>query len=88
MSKRIRQLEDALNILQSRVSSARHPLLTGNLLQIKKIDSPLEESEDCSDNTETEICDDFGTLTIADEGMTHFIGCSEADVSLAFLVTY
>lgn len=88
MSKRIRQLEDALNILQSRVSSARHPLLTGNLLQIKKIDSPLDESEDCSDNTETEICDDFGTLTIADEGMTHFIGRSEADVSLAFLATY
>lgn len=88
MSKRIRQLEDALNILQSRVSSARHPLLTGNLLQIKKIDSPLDESEDYSDNTETETCDDFGTLTIAVEGMTHFIGRSEADVSLAFLATY
>lgn len=85
MSKRIRQLEDALNILQSRVSSARHPLLTGNLLQIKKIDS--DESEDYSDNTETETCDDFGTLTIAVEGMTHFIGRSEADVSLAFLAT-
>lgn len=88
MSKRIRQLEDALNILQSRVSSARHPLLTGNLLEIKKINSPLDDTEDCSDDKETEICDDFGTLTIADEGMTHFIGRSGADVSLAFLATY
>lgn len=86
MSKRIRQLpvEDALNILQC----VSYPLLTANLLEIKKINAPLDESEDCSDNSETEICDDFGTLTIADEGATHFIGRSGADVSLAFLATY
>ncbi|PPR00530.1 hypothetical protein CVT24_005504 [Panaeolus cyanescens] len=35
MSNRIRQLEDALAILQSMVSDQRHPLLTDELLRIK-----------------------------------------------------
>ena len=84
MSKRIRQLEDALQILHSRVSVDPHPLLTKDLLDIKKISSP-ESSEDSPENIEPEVYGDFGTLTIADKGITHFVGRSGAKVSTDFV---
>lgn len=80
MSKRIRQLEDALKILQARVSSSPHPLLAKELLEIKK-DSNVDSLEVHLDSTGEEICDNFGTLTIAEEGRTNFIGRTGGDVS-------
>lgn len=88
MSKRIRQLEDALKILQARVSSAPHPLLNKELLEIKKAtNSDNIDSEASQDSMGDEICDDFGKLTITEEGKTNFIGRSGGDVSLPFFPT-
>lgn len=82
MSKRIRQLEDALKILQARVSSTPHPLLVPDLLETNS-DSTSDDHQEYDDVAETEICVDFGTLTIADKGITHFVGRSGADVSFS-----
>lgn len=83
MSKRIRQLEDALKILQTRVSSAPHPLLTKDLLEIKTV-SHSDDSEDSPDSADADIYDDFGTLTITEKGLTHFVGRSGAEVSYTY----
>lgn len=84
MSKRIRQLEDALKILQARVSSSPHPLLVPDLFETNS-DSTSDDHQEHDDIAEPEICVDFGTLTIAEKGITHFVGRSGADVSFSAL---
>lgn len=87
MSDRIRQLEDALSLLQSTVSREAHPLLRNDLLQIKSIielhgafdgepgKAKLEKQEEEVD-AESQYIDAFGTMAIRDDGATTFYGRS------------
>ena len=73
MSNRIRQLEDALAVLQSGCSKEPHPLLRDELLSLKldKEDAPVDAGEE-----QPEVMDAFGTLSISDNGTSRFFGTS------------
>lgn len=79
MSNRIRQLEDALAILQSTVSDLRHPLLTEELLKVKfgseSINARQATSDDESPATSKSI-DALGTLTLGSSGEIQYFGSS------------
>ncbi|KAI0074277.1 hypothetical protein K474DRAFT_1601776 [Panus rudis PR-1116 ss-1] len=90
MSDRIRQLEDALALLQSSISREVHPLLRRELLDIKSglelhagmsgfqqdsgIDSVNAPSGKNDDSSEP--IDSFGTLAVRDDGSAAFYGRS------------
>jgi hypothetical protein len=84
MSDRIRQLEDALAILQSTVSKEPHPLLDCELFKIKSsmelhsaVEGDEHESPDHQERTEeSQYIDVFGTLAIRDDGAATFYGRS------------
>ncbi|THH11525.1 hypothetical protein EW145_g571 [Phellinidium pouzarii] len=86
MSKRIRQLEDALQIAQATISSEPHPLLSEDLLPIKtgvdvhdeKESMKLEENEE----EEPEISAAFGTLSMTERGETRFMGRAGSEALL------
>ena len=69
MGQRIRQLEDALAILQSTVSTEPHPLLADGLLSTHP--SPVKPPD-----VLREAMDAFGTLTIGDSGESKYFGPS------------
>ncbi|KZT64967.1 hypothetical protein DAEQUDRAFT_565105 [Daedalea quercina L-15889] len=92
MSDRIRQLEDALSLIQSSVSRDPHPLLARDLLRVK---SGLElhsaanrrlgegaDDEDDTDGEESQYIDAFGTLAVRDDGAATFYGRSAGSESL------
>lgn len=82
MSKRIRQLEDALQIAQSSVSSSPHPVLSEEYLVINTdIDAPEKTESADQENVFTS----FGTLTINEGGSSQFVGRSGSAVSLRWL---
>ncbi|KAH8113147.1 hypothetical protein DFH11DRAFT_1510936 [Phellopilus nigrolimitatus] len=77
MSKRIRQLEDALQIAQATISPASHPLLSDELLSVKNgvdviVDNETPDSEE-HDPT-NDVSDAFGTLAISERGEVRFVG--------------
>lgn len=79
MSNRIRQLEDALAILQSTISDKRHPLLSDELLKVKFGAEALNPHQDSSsDRNESmlESVDVLGTLTLGDSGEVKYFGRS------------
>ncbi|KZP04803.1 hypothetical protein FIBSPDRAFT_940817 [Athelia psychrophila] len=78
MGQRIRQLEDALAILQSSVSSEPHALLADKLLSIKSIPEPHSSPKDAL----AETMDAFGTLTIGESGEAKFFGPSAGSEAL------
>ncbi|KXN89689.1 hypothetical protein AN958_05229 [Leucoagaricus sp. SymC.cos] len=93
MSDRIRQLEGALSILQSTLSSEPHPLLTRELLKIKSsielhaaVDDDMLKAQASGRGVEDEgesVIDAFGTLAIRDDGAATFYGRSAgSEVSL------
>ncbi|KAH9040307.1 hypothetical protein EDB83DRAFT_2318366 [Lactarius deliciosus] len=73
MGNRIRELEDALAVLQGSYSSDPHPLLCeGSLLvDTDKLDEQPQESED---EGVDEVTKSFGTLTVSDHGLSRFFG--------------
>ncbi|KAI0788807.1 fungal-specific transcription factor domain-containing protein [Abortiporus biennis] len=76
LSNRVRQLEDALHEAHSARSQDPHPLLTPDLLQLKR---PLErESADIAhkepDAETAEAIDAVGSLSITESGHTNFFG--------------
>ncbi|KAI5123792.1 hypothetical protein M0805_009087 [Coniferiporia weirii] len=75
MSERIRQLEDALAILQQHVSDEPHPLLRDELLSLK-----VEKGDDVLDAEGAQDMpkglDGLGTLSISDKGSLRFFGAS------------
>ncbi|KAI0047246.1 hypothetical protein FA95DRAFT_1559311 [Auriscalpium vulgare] len=76
LSNRVRQLEDALAEVNSYHSTERHPLLTDDLLQIKR---PLEresrnEMPALPEAEAVESIDAVGSLSISDNGRTSFFG--------------
>lgn len=87
MSHRIRQLEDALKILNTYHSSEPHPLLSDNLLAVKTgVDLLVEEENVANDDTAefyldpNDLASSIGTLAISDKGDTRFVGRSGAEV--------
>ncbi|KAJ7481737.1 hypothetical protein FB451DRAFT_1030751, partial [Mycena latifolia] len=90
MSDRIRQLEDALAVLQSTVTNEPHPLLDRDLLKIKssiELHSAVEGADDGqtlnggaeggeNDDFGEEYIDSFGTLAIREDGAATFYGRS------------
>jgi hypothetical protein len=90
LCSRVRDLEDALRILQSTVSDEIHPLLTDNLLQLKAPTIGPSRQESIPQSTsapstaltprleknadEDTFIDAFGTLTIGSKGETTFLG--------------
>ncbi|KAG6855100.1 hypothetical protein C0991_006029 [Blastosporella zonata] len=84
MGQRIRQLEDAIAIFQSGVSSETHPLLRDELLSIKFGPDKghlLEREEPIRDHS-TESIDALGTLTIGDHGQVKYFGRSAGSEAL------
>lgn len=82
MSDRIRQLEDALAVLQSSVAlNEPHPLLHRDLLQIKSIidlhvavdDEKTQRPIDPPDD-DSQYIEAFGTLALRDDGAATFYG--------------
>ncbi|KZP20101.1 hypothetical protein FIBSPDRAFT_790059 [Athelia psychrophila] len=80
MGQRIRQLEDALAILQSNVSSKPHALLVEPLLSAKP-DTDGSSVQDKEDSIE-ETLKSFGTLTIDDSGEHKYFGASAGSETL------
>ncbi|KAH9027072.1 hypothetical protein EDB85DRAFT_1868569, partial [Lactarius pseudohatsudake] len=73
MGDRIRELEDALAVLQGSRSSDPHPLLCEGsvLVDTDKHDEQPQESED---EGVDEVTKSFGTLTVSDRGLSRFFG--------------
>ncbi|KAF9463262.1 fungal-specific transcription factor domain-containing protein [Collybia nuda] len=89
MSDRIRQLEDALAILQSTQTRETHPLLHRDLLKIKssiELHAAVEGEEGVPQEEmieeESQYIDAFGTLAIRDDGAATFYGRSAGSESL------
>ncbi|KDQ57026.1 hypothetical protein JAAARDRAFT_157067 [Jaapia argillacea MUCL 33604] len=83
MSQRIRQLEDALAVLQASVSSDRHPLLSDSLLGIKFWPEREEQRDERGGPDEAaEAIDAFGTLTVSDSGEVKYFGRSAGSEAL------
>lgn len=78
MSGRIRQLEDALGLLQSRHSTELHPLLRDDLRGTDQKDEfsqiTLPGDNAAGPSNPPEILDAFGTLSITDHGISRFFG--------------
>lgn len=75
MKERIRQLEDALAILQAKSSNEPHPLLRDELLSA----NTEHEEEEMTDTEPTpanppDIIDAFGTLSVSEHGVSRFFG--------------
>ncbi|OCB91784.1 hypothetical protein A7U60_g956 [Sanghuangporus baumii] len=74
LSNRIRQLEDALQITHSTVSTAPHPLLAEDLLQIKNRAVASTSTKADSDLVDSDLVDSFGTLAITNRGTEFYLG--------------
>ncbi|KAL5482658.1 hypothetical protein ACEPAI_9252 [Sanghuangporus weigelae] len=83
MSRRIRELEDALQIAHSSATgSARHPLLSEDLLRIKNhLEQPPPATREAGEPDE-DIVDSFGTLSILERGVETYIGADESVLKL------
>ncbi|KAL5507683.1 hypothetical protein ACEPAH_5301 [Sanghuangporus vaninii] len=73
LSKRIRQLEDALQISHDAVSNAPHPLLAEDLLQIKSGETLFSTEKD-EDTADANLADQFGTLAVGNGGAEVYYG--------------
>jgi hypothetical protein len=73
MGERIRQLEDALALLQASTSKEPHPLLCENAIIVdnENLDDKLHESED---EGAVEVSRALGTLSVTDHGLARFFG--------------
>lgn len=74
MSDRIRQLEDALAVLQASHSNEQHPLLQDSMLILDqdKTEDRANESDDGDDPRDA--LNAFGTMSISDQGVSRFFG--------------
>ncbi|KAG6917879.1 hypothetical protein DXG01_000649 [Tephrocybe rancida] len=87
MSHRIRQLEDALAILQATVSDQRHPLLQDDLLKVKFGPEATDGRQQSSSPSQvedklTQPIDALGTLTLGDSGDVKYFGRSAGSETL------
>lgn len=88
MGQRIRQLEDAVSIFQSGVSSETHPLMRDELLGIK-FGPEIAHIAQGEDTTPKELSldaiDALGTLTIGNSGESKYFGRSAGSEVLCWL---
>ncbi|KAL5527793.1 hypothetical protein ACEPAG_6594 [Sanghuangporus baumii] len=78
MAKRVRQLEDALQIAHSSVSGATtHPLLSDELLKAKNVTNISPPSENESDASDEETIDTVGTLVNMGRGVESYLSSNE-----------
>ncbi|KAF6750618.1 fungal-specific transcription factor domain-containing protein [Ephemerocybe angulata] len=84
MSTRIRQLEDALAILQASISEERHPLLTEELLKMKFGGEALDHKppEPSLERNAEDVVDALGTLALGDDGNAAYFGRSAGSETL------
>ncbi|KAF9477057.1 hypothetical protein BDN70DRAFT_862320 [Pholiota conissans] len=85
MSNRIRQLEDALAILQSSVTDQRHPLLSEELLKIKfgsEAINPKHAELSDADSAINKSIDSLGTLSLGSSGKMQYFGGSAGSETL------
>ena len=91
MSKRIRQLEDSLQIAQASLSPYPHPLLSDDLLAIKSgVDVITNETTQDSgeDFEDPALVEAFETLSVSARGEGRSIGRLASEVSVyCFLKT-
>ncbi|KAH9052349.1 fungal-specific transcription factor domain-containing protein [Lactarius vividus] len=81
MGDRIRELEDALAVLQGSHSSEPHPLLCeGSLL--KDTDKPDEQPQESEGEGADEVTNSLGTLTVSDHGISRFFGSTSGSLLL------
>lgn len=79
MGERIRQLEDALAILQAKHSNEPHPLLRDDALTTTKTEPQFNEGNALSRETAQkpgDVIEAFGTLSVYDRGVSRFFGPS------------
>lgn len=92
MGERIRQLEDALAILQATCQSGPHPLLREELLAIKyNVDAKEAEVESQVSKGVDEVVNAFGTLMVSENGVSRFFGMTggaEVRVLFKLLLNY
>lgn len=75
MKERIRQLEDALAILQAKGSNEPHPLLRDDLLSANNEHDEDEMTEvEAVPTNPPDIIDTFGTLSVSEHGVSRFFG--------------
>ena len=92
MAKRIRQLEDALQIEHAGRSTSPHPLLSQDQLMIKtRIEGtgPTEESKDLPE--EEGLRQAFGVLALSEDNTVRWLGVSGSEVfpsSLSIIERY
>lgn len=72
MGDRIRQLEDALALLQASISKESHPLLSENAIVVD-VDSG-DKSHESEDEVTGEVSRALGTLSVSDQGLSRFFG--------------
>jgi hypothetical protein len=73
MTDRIRQLEDALALLQASISKDPHPLLCENAIIVDAEDAGEKFQESEGDGT-GEVSTALGTLSVSDHGFSRFFG--------------
>ena len=85
MSKRIRQLEDALQIENSLRTPSGHPLLTEDLLAVKNISSIVTgepgSTSDGDEDVDNVLAFDVGRLAVTDNGGIRYYGSTNLEVS-------
>ena len=82
MSQRIRQLEEALAILQAVVSNERHPLLATDLLGIKFAAEAPARADPPTHEQDPAMIDALGTLTLGNAGEVKYFGRSAGSETL------
>ncbi|KZT69217.1 hypothetical protein DAEQUDRAFT_268089 [Daedalea quercina L-15889] len=68
MSERVRELEDALAIVQAKCSDQPHPLLVEGDVQAMKQDLPMTELTEQIPSGSRTVIDSFGMLSLSDHG--------------------
>ncbi|EPQ52220.1 hypothetical protein GLOTRDRAFT_28919, partial [Gloeophyllum trabeum ATCC 11539] len=79
LSERVRQLEDALGIMQAAVSQERHPLLRDELLKVKFWPEVTQDDEAQPQAESPGVADtalELGTLSIGENGDAKYFGRS------------
>lgn len=76
MGRRIRELEDALALLQAGISNEPHPLLTQDLLSIKHGPEIRNQEDEVNQGSGVETLDALGTLHISEGGEATYFGRS------------
>lgn len=73
MSDRIRQLEDALAVLQGSISKEPHPLLLSENAIVVDVDN-ADKPHESEDEVTGEVSRALGTLSVTDQGLSRFFG--------------